>query len=122
RLREQLSRLAGRRAQRNTVLRALRSGNARLDVAEVERQHMRVAGAPAVVAPQALLLRVGFDEPDPLRRAARELEVAQRLVVDRENGARAAVLGRHVADRRAIGERQMVEAVTEELDELSDDA
>src|SRR5690606_17422013 len=112
-LREQLLRLAGRGAQRDTVLRAFRAGNARLDVAEVERQHVRIARAAAVVTPQTLLFRIGLDETDPLGRAARELEIAQRLAVDRGRGAGAAVLRRHVADRRAVGERQMVAAVAE---------
>jgi hypothetical protein len=35
---------------------------------------------------------------------------------------RRAVLGRHVRDRAAIGERQLGEPVAEELDELADDA
>src|SRR5690606_4958802 len=114
RLREQSLRLARGRAQRDAVLRALRSRDARLDGAEVERQHVRVAGARRAAAPEPLLLRVGLDQADQLRRAAGELEVAQRLAVDREDRARAAVLGRHVADRRAVRERQVIEAFAEE--------
>ena len=51
-----------------------------------------------------------------------EAQVAQRLGVDREDAAGRAVLGRHVGDGRAVGQRQLREAVAEELDELPDDA
>ena len=54
--------------------------------------------------------------------AARELEVAQRLGVDREDRAGRAELRAHVADRRAVGERQVREPLAVELDELADDA
>src|ERR671923_165995 len=47
-------------------------------------------------APQALLLGVGLDERDQLRRAAGEAQVAEGLGVDREDRAGGAVLGRHV--------------------------
>ncbi len=57
-----------------------------------------------------------------LGRAAGEAEVVERDLVDREDAAGGAVLGRHVADRGAVGERQGGEARAEELDELADDA
>jgi hypothetical protein len=79
------------------------------------------AGA-AVRAPQALRLRIGLDQRDLLGRAAGQLEVAERLLVDREDAAGAAELRRHVGDGGAVGERQVGEAVAEELDELVDDA
>ena len=72
--------------------------------------------------PEALLARVGLDELDPLGGAAGELEVAQRLGVDREDRARRAELRRHVADRRPVGEREVRHARAEELDELADHA
>ena len=71
---------------------------------------------------EALLLAVRLDELDLRLGAAREAQVAERLGVDREDAARRAVLGRHVRDRRAVGERQLRQAVAEELDELADDA
>ena len=52
---------------------------------------------------------------------ARELEVAERLGVDREDAAGRAVLGGHVGDRGAVGQRQVGQAVAVELDELADD-
>ena len=50
------------------------------------------------------------------------LQVRQRLLVDREEAARRAVLGRHVRDRRAVGDREADEPGAEVLDELPDDA
>ena len=52
---------------------------------------------------EPLLPAVGLDEVDLSARATRELEIAQRLAIDREDAARRTVLGRHVADRRTVG-------------------
>ncbi len=49
-------------------------------------------------------------------------QIAQHLVVDREERRGGAVLGRHVGERRAVGQRQRREAVAAELDETADDA
>jgi hypothetical protein len=73
-------------------------------------------------APHALRLGVLAHERDLLRTASGELEITQRLVVDRKDRARAAELRRHVGDGRAIGERQRSETVAKKLDELVDDA
>jgi hypothetical protein len=54
--------------------------------------------------------------------AAGEAQILERQPVDREDAAGGAVLGRHVADGGAIGDRQMVETLAEELDELADHA
>src|SRR6202021_772582 len=96
-----------RLAQRDAVLRALRAGDARHDVAEVELERVRV-GCPlrALVVPQALRARVGIDQLDLLPGTARELEVAQRLRIDREDRAGRAELRGHVPDRRAVGQGQ----------------
>ena len=72
--------------------------------------------------PEPLFFCVGLDKRDPLGRATGELEVAQGLVIDREDGTRRAVLGAHVADGGAVGERHVGDARTVELDELPDDA
>src|SRR5207245_9019179 len=55
-----------------------------------------------------------------LLRPAGELEVAQGLLIHREDPHGGAVLGRHVADGRAVGEGQGGDPGTVELDELSD--
>ena len=53
--------------------------------------------------------------------ASGQPEVRERLLVDREEAARCAVLGRHVPERRAVSDRKRRDAVAEVLDELSDD-
>src|SRR5215208_2061531 len=109
--------------QRHAVLRALRARQRRDDLAQVELERLGVGGLLRVlVVPQALLAGVGLHELDALLRAPRELEVAQRLRVDREDRAGRAELGRHVADRRAVGQRQVGDAGAVELDELRDHA
>ena len=63
-------------------------GQRRDDLAEVELERLGVGRLLGVlVVPQALLARVGLDELDALLRAPGELEVAQRLGVDREDRA-----------------------------------
>jgi hypothetical protein len=94
-------------------------GERRHDLAEVELERLGVGRLLGVlVVPEALLARVRLDELDPLLRAAGELEVAERLGVDREDRAGRAELGRHVADRRAVRQRQVRDAGAVELDEL----
>jgi hypothetical protein len=73
-------------------------------------------------AEQALSAGVGFDQRDALGRTTAEPQVFQGFVIDREDGAGRAELGAHVADRGAVGQRQAVEAVAVELDELRDHA
>ena len=102
RVEERLLRLA----ERHAVLRTARPGERRLDRREVELDDLRVGRRLVRVVPERVLLAVRLDERDPLGRAARQAQVAKRLGVDREEAARRAVLGRHVPDRRAVGERQ----------------
>ena len=107
----------------HAVLRALRAGERRDDLAQVELERLRVGLLLGVgVVPQALRAGVGLDDLDLLLAATRELEVAQRLLVDREDRARRAELRAHVADRRAVGQRQVRDARAVELDELAHDA
>ena len=75
------------------------------------------------VVPEALRLGVGLDQ----RRAGRSArpvkrEVVEGHLVDREDGAGRAVLGRHVADRGPVLERQRGHARAVDLDELADHA
>ena len=69
--------------------------------------------------PQSLRARVGLDQLDLLAGAPRELQIAQCLRVEREDRARRAELRRHVADRRAVGQRQGRQPGPVELDELA---
>jgi hypothetical protein len=73
------------------------------------------------VVPEEVLLAVGLDESDPLGAASRQPQVIEGHLVDGEEPARRAVLGRHVAERRAVGEWQRADSFAEILDELSDD-
>ena len=109
-------------AQRDPVLRAPWPGDRGLDAREIELDDLRVRRLLLGVVPEPVLLAVGLDERDLVLAAAGEPEVAERLVVDGEEPARRAVFGRHVPDRRPVGERQACQAVAEVLDELPDDA
>ena len=112
-----------RLGQRDPVLRALGAGDRRDDVGQVQLDLIRERRLLGVlVVPQPLLLGVRLDQRDLLCRAARELEIAQRLGVDREDRAGRPELRRHVADRRAVGQRQPRQPGAVELDELADDA
>src|SRR5207245_10066827 len=71
RLDERLLRLA----QWHAVLRAARPGQARLDVAEVELDHLRVLRLLARLVPEPGLLAVGLDERALSPAAAGQLEV-----------------------------------------------
>ena len=109
--------------QRSAVLRALGSGEAGLDLAEVQLEHLaELRRLVAVLAEQALLLRVALDQVDLLAAAAGDVEVAQRLRVDREQGGRRAVLRAHVAQGGAVRNRKARQPVAAELDELLDHA
>ena len=106
--------------ERDAVLRAARAGERGLDGREVELHHLGVGRLLARIVPEHVLLAIRLDEREPLLAAACQAQVAQGEIVDREEAARRAVLGRHVPDRRAIGERQAVESVPEVLHELPD--
>ena len=107
---------------RDAILRPARPGQARDDGREVELlQHVERRHLVAVAPEQALGLRVAVDELGGIA-APRCAEVAERLVVDREERRGRAVLGTHVRERGAIGEREGREPVAAELDERADDA
>ena len=108
--------------ERDAVLRAPRAGERGLDGREVELEHLRVRRLFARVVPEHVLLAVGLDERDPLGAPAGQPQVVERQLVDGEEAARGAVLGRHVPDRGAVGEGQRGQPVPEVLDELPDDA
>ena len=110
------------RLQRHAVLRALRAGERRLDGRQVELERLGERRLDRRVVPEAVLLGVGLDQRDLVVLAAGEAQVAQRLVVDREDRAGRAVLGAHVADGGAVGQRHGADARAVELDELADDA
>jgi hypothetical protein len=74
------------------------------------------------VMPQPLRLGIRFNQPDLVFVAAGQTQIGQRFGIDRKDSAGCAIFGRHVRDRRAIGQGQMLQTVAIELDELGDDA
>src|SRR5205085_10420611 len=99
-------------------LRTARACKRRLDGGEVELDDLRVLRLALLVVPEEVLLAVRLDEREPFVAPASEPEVLERLVVHREEAARRTVLGRHVPDRRAVGDRQRAQTSAEVLDEL----
>ncbi len=108
--------------QQDSVLRALRACDGRNHVTEVEFEVLGVLGLVVGVVPEALFLRVRLDECELLLGAAGEAEVADGLGVDREDRGGGTELGAHVAERRAVGQRNLGDTLAVELDELTDDA
>ena len=95
---------------RDAVLRALGAGDRRDHLGEVELQLLGEARLLLGVVPQALGLGVGLGQRDLLLATTGELHVLGGLVVDREDRDGGAVLGAHVADRGAVGERHGADA------------
>src|SRR6218665_1788640 len=81
------------------------------------REWARSAGHGAPKQP--LGLEVGLKDFDLVLAATRALEVGDGFFVDRKEAHRGAVLGRHVGDGGAVGQRQRARAGAEELDELA---
>ena len=109
--------------QRDAVLGAARPGEAWLDGTQIQLEQVVEDRIRAGVGTeQALLLRVPLDEIDLLVASTRQAHVAQRFVVDREEGGRGAVFGTHVGDRCAIGQAKLTEPRPGELHKTTDDA
>ena len=69
---------------------------------------------------ESLLAEVSLDEGDVGLGASGQAEIAQGFGVDGEDAAGSAILGSHVGDGGAVGQRQLADAGAEELDELAD--
>ena len=111
-----------RARKRDPVLRAPGSREARHDRAEVERERVAEDRVGSLVrAEEPLRAAVFLDEVDERRGAAGEEEVLERPVVDRKEAGRGAVLGGHVRNGGAVGDRHRREPRAVELDELPDD-
>ena len=120
---EVLGETGGDARQQHPVLRPLRPGHRRFDRAHVQRQRVgkdRVGAAG--VAPHALRAGIGLDQRDAVFVAARQTQVVDRHLIDREDAAGRAVFGRHVADGSAVGQRHVAQPLAVELDELADHA
>ena len=101
---------AGGVLQQHAILRALRTGQRGLHGGKVEFQ--RVGEDRIVVGPpQALRLGIGLDQLDAVLVTAGEVQITERYIIDREEAAGGAIFRRHVGDRGAVGQRQLVEPV-----------
>ena len=109
--------------EEDAVLRALGAGDGGLYGGEIEREGGGVFGFGGFGGvEEALFAEVGFDEGDVGFGAAGEAEIFEGFVVDGEDAAGGAVLGRHVGDGGAVGEWELGDAGAVELYELADDA
>ena len=105
--------------QQDAVLRALRAGDGRDDGGQVQLEVLGVLGLLCVLLqPHALCLGVCLDAVDVLLGAAGQVQVVDGLLVDREDRAGGAELRGHVADGGAVCQRDFLDAVAVELDEL----
>src|SRR6185437_4302156 len=103
-------------AEHDAVLRTLRAGERGRDLAEVERERIGIERVRSEAGAEgALRLRVGLNQGEPRRLAARGLEIRERLRVDREQAAGRAIFRGHIAERGAIGDRHRIEALAVEL-------
>ncbi len=107
----------------NAILRELWSGQARLDGAQVQFDHVGEIGIRRRIGTEeALLLGVALDQIDQLGRTTGIAHVVQRLVVDREEAHRCPIFRAHVADGRPVGQGHIAEAGAEIFHEFAHDA
>ncbi len=119
-LRQLLGESLRRLAQRHPVLRTLRPGQRRFHGSEVQLQRVREYGVGIVlVAPHALQPGVGFHQRNRLLITAGDIEVIDRLRIDGENATGGAIFRRHVGNRRAVGQRHMLQTLAIELHEFA---
>ena len=108
--------------EHDLVLRALRPGERWHNGAEIQFQRRGEDRLDSGVDPEALLLGVGLDQSDLRLFAAGQAQVVQCLVVDAEEAAGGAIFGRHIGQRRAVGQRQRRKAGAEIFDETPHNA
>ena len=105
----------------DAIMRARRAGDAALHAAQVQLDHVGVHTLGRLrVVPETLRLRVLLDQRHLLLAATGQAQVRQRLVVNGEQRAGAAVFRRHVGDARALRGVQAIQARAEALDEAAD--
>ena len=106
----------------NAIMRARRAGDAALHAAQVQLDHVGVHALGRLrVVPEALRLRILLHQRHLLFAAAGQAQVRQRLVVNGEQRAGAAVFRRHIGNARTLRGVQTVQARAEALDEAADD-
>ena len=117
---EQVVETALDRFEVQTFLGLLGTGDAGANGGQVHLDDLRVVDLALLRdAEHPLRLEVGLDRVAMLFAAGHPV-VLERLVVDREEAAGRAVVGRHVGDGRAVGGAERGRALAEVLDELVD--
>ena len=118
---KQRSKCVAELRQIDAILRTLRAGDARLHIAEIEFEIDAVIDlALARHAEHFLRAEIIFERGALLVGAAGRAQIIHGLLIDREKAHRRAILRRHVADRRAIRQRQRSRACAVKFDELAD--
>ena len=105
--------------QRDPVLRALRPGDRRHHVGQVQFEVLGVLRFVLGVVPHPLRLGVGLDQRQLLFAAAGHPQIVDGDLVDRENRCGGTEFGAHVAQRGAVGQRHLGHALAVELDEFA---
>ena len=106
--------------QRNAVLRPLGPRQRGFNLAKIELQRVGEKRVGSLVCPEKTLhLGVSVDERQALVASSRKPQVRQRFRIHGKKSHRRAVFGRHIGYGGAIGQREIREACSVELDELS---
>ena len=108
--------------QGDAVLRASRTSERRNHFAKLDVHDCVVNRFSTRGTPEALRLRVGFNEGDALVAATGCLQIVEGDLVDREERGRCAELWRHIGDRCPIGEGDGCEPVAERFNVGTDNA
>ncbi len=122
RLLEQVAEFIFDLRQVDAILRALWPRHARLDRGKVELKQLAVFDLAGLRHPKhALSLKIGPERVHLRLRPPGSQEIVARLFVHREEAHGRAILRRHVADRRPVGQRQAGRARAMKLNKLADD-
>ena len=93
----------------------------RLDIGHVQSQDVGVLGSRGTGhTEKALRPGVVFNQRNLFAGTTGETQISERFGIDREKATGSSVLRRHVGDRRAVGQRKLVQAVAVEFDEFAD--
>ena len=88
-------------------------------LSQVQFEDLAVIRRVVRVVPHALFLGIGLDQVDLVLRPAGQPHVVQRLLIDGEDRTGSTVFGAHVAQGRAVGQGDVPDTGTEELDKFA---
>ena len=112
----------GHIAERYAVLRAFRPGQAGFNGSHIQRQRAGEYRFISGLTPHALRFRIGLYQCHLLFAAAGQAHIVKRYRIDREKAAGRAILRRHIGNRRAVRQRQRIEAIAVEFNKLTHNA